>query len=156
MSKDDTIIEEIETDDKPSTTKDTLLTYNGITMTISAWAKQTHISTICLIKRKDADWDVERILTERPPSKSSKTICWNCARSAGYMGGCNWSNYCIGKSDIPEVEGWVAERKHNENLYSAKPNTSDELRFNDGGLTFTVKSCPEFIPDEDVVISFSM
>lgn len=139
-------------------TRDTPITFNGETLTIVEWAKRLHVSTICLIKRKENGWSDERIVTTPQQSKFSKTICWYCAKAAGYMGGCNWSNYCIGACDEPEVEGWVAEKKYNENLYQAKMITTDGSKtfagYNDGGLTYIVKECPEFISDTVVEHTF--
>ena len=77
--------------------------------------------------------------TKKP--EAQQTICWYCQRAAGYDGGCNWSNYCIGKCETPEVENWTAERKVAER--STLP-----LSHMDGGLTFIVHDCPEFVSDE--------
>lgn len=72
-----------------------------------------------------------------------KTLCWDCSRAAGYDGGCNWSNYCIGKCETPEVDGWNAIKGKME-------HKSSELSKKDGGLTYCVISCPEFVADEKV------
>ena len=73
--------------------------------------------------------------------KDNKTICWDCKRASGYDGGCNWSNYCIGACDTPEVIGWKAIKKKQEKI-------TIPLSKLDGGLTYMVLNCPEFISDE--------
>ena len=79
-------------------------------------------------------------MKEKTESKENKTICWDCKRASGYMGGCNWSNYCIGICETPEVEGWLAEKHTQEKI-------TTPLSKIDGGLTFKVINCPEFEPD---------
>jgi hypothetical protein len=53
-----------------------LIEFNGITKTMSEWAKQYDIDYQTFVKRVDAGWDIERVLTEPVKSREiNRLIC---------------------------------------------------------------------------------
>ncbi len=121
----------------------TKLTYKGETQTINEWSKITGISPQTIIERKKRGYPDYICLKQESLHAQSRTICWHCARAAGWMGGCNWSEYCIGRVDDPEVPGWDAIKVNRPGIFGH--NSRD-----DGGLSYIVRECPLFIDDEEI------
>lgn len=108
----------------------------GEEMTYTEWSGYSGIPSSVIRQRIRAGWEPEKALTT-PVKIQHQSKCWTCQRA---YGDCNWSAYCIGLSDIPEVEGWDAVKKF-------KPKIDSNIR-PDGGLVYHVNSCPEYIPDD--------